>query len=188
MISNRNEQGRPMMIVMAARGWTGVNADYRLSPWATFPDHIIDVKRAIAWVREHADEIGADPNFIAIAGGSAGGHLAALAALTANDPQFQPGFEDADTSIQACIPFSGIYDFVDDDHPAGDRFADMLTRHVMKATPEEAPGLYKLASPIDHVHADAPPFFIVHGSVDTLAPSKTAERFATTLRAVAKAP
>ena len=188
MISNRNEQGLPLMNEMAARGWTGVNADYRLSPWATFPDHIVDVKRAIAWIREHADEIGADPSFIAIAGGSAGGHLAALAALTANDPQFQPGFEDADTSIQACIPIYGIYDFQDDDHPGGDRFTNMLSKHVMKATADEAPALYKAASPITHVHADAPPFFIVHGSVDTLAPSKTARRFAEALRAVSKAP
>jgi acetyl esterase/lipase len=188
MISNRNEQGLPLMHEMAARGWTGVNADYRLSPWATFPDHIIDVKRAIAWIREHADVIGADPDFIAIAGGSAGGHLAALAALTANDPQYQPGFEDADTSIQACIPIYGIFDFVDDDHPGGDEFAKILSRHVMKATPEDDPALYKAASPIAQIHADAPPFFIVHGSVDTLAPSTTARRFATELRSVSKAP
>ena len=188
MISNRNEQGLPLMNEMAARGWTGVNADYRLSPWATFPDHIVDVKRAIAWIREHADEIGADPSFIAIAGGSAGGHLSALAALTSNEAQFQPGFEEADTSIQACIPIYGIYDFDDPDHPGGDHFSNMLARHVMKTTPDDDPALYKAASPIDQIHADAPPFFIVHGSSDTLAPSKTARRFATELRRVSKAP
>ena len=188
MISNRNEQGRPMMNEMASRGWTGVNADYRLSPWATFPDHIIDVKRAIAWVREHADQIGADPSFIAIAGGSAGGHLAALAALTANDPQFQPGFEDADTSIQACIPFYGIYDLQDEDHPGKEHFDRMLSRHIMKATPDDDPALYKAASPLSHVHPDAPPFFIIHGAMDTIAPAGTARRFADALRAVSKAP
>ena len=188
MISNRNEQGLPLMNEMAARGWTGVNADYRLSPWATFPDHIVDVKRAIAWIREHADEIGADPSFIAISGGSAGGHLAALAALTANDPQFQPEFEDVDTSIQACIPIYGIYDFLDPDHPGGEEFAKILSKHIMKATPDDNPALYKTASPMSHVHPDAPPFFIVHGAVDTLAPSKTARRFADSLREVSKAP
>ena len=188
MISNRNEQGLPLMNEMAARSWTGVNADYRLSPWATFPDHLIDVKRAIAWIREHADEIGADPDFIAIAGGSAGGHLCALAALTANDPQFQPGFEDADTSIQACVPFYGLYDLLDVDHPGGDEFRKLLTRHIMKASPQDDPRLYEIASPIFHIHADAPPFFIVHGASDTLAPSAAARRFAQELRAVAKAP
>ena len=188
MISNRNEQGRPMMNEMAARGWTGVNADYRLSPWATFPDHIIDVKRAIAWIRDHADEIGADPGFIAVAGGSAGGHLAALAALTANDPQFQPGFEEADTSIQACIPIYGIYDLTDEDHPGAEELGKILSKHIMKATPDDDPELYKAASPMSHIHPDAPPFFIVHGSVDTLAPSATARRFAEGLREVSKAP
>ena len=188
MISNRNEQGLPLMHEMAARGWTGVNADYRLSPMATFPDHVIDVKRAVAWIRENADAIGADPDFIAIAGGSAGGHLAALAALTANDPQFQPGFEDADTSIQACVPFYGVYDFEDDEHPGGDRWADIVARYIMKATREDDPALYKSASPIAHVHRGAPPFFIVHGEFDTLVAPASARRFAAELRRVAKAP
>jgi len=48
---------------------------YRLSPRAPFPDHIIDVKRAIAWVKEHIAEYGGDPGFVVLTGGSAGGHL-----------------------------------------------------------------------------------------------------------------
>ena len=59
------------------------------------------VKRALAWVKQHIAEYGGDPDFIAITGGSAGGHLSSLAALTPNYPQFQPGFEDADTRVQA---------------------------------------------------------------------------------------
>ncbi|MGH3393021.1 MAG: alpha/beta hydrolase fold domain-containing protein, partial [Actinomadura sp.] len=55
---------------------------YRLSPKATWPDHLIDVKRAIAWYREHAAAYGGDPDFLVVTGGSAGGHLAAMAALT----------------------------------------------------------------------------------------------------------
>jgi acetyl esterase/lipase len=189
MISNRNEQGIQLMQEMAARGWTGVNADYRLSPWATFPDHVVDVKRAIAWVREHAEEIGADPRFIALAGGSAGGHLAALAALTPGDPRFQPGFEEADTSIQACVPLYGVYDLLDRDGDQGhDRAIEMLSRHVMKATPEDDPELWRAGSPIDRITRDAPPFFIVHGSKDTLAPVATARRFAERLRQTARCP
>ena len=94
-------------------GWVGFNIDYRLSPAATFPDHLVDVKRAIAWVREHAAEYGADPDFVCLTGGSAGGHLCALAALTADDPAYQPGFEDADTSVAAAVPFYGVYDLTD---------------------------------------------------------------------------
>ena len=83
-------------------------------PRYTWPDHVVDVKRAIAWVREHADEYGVDPDRICIAGGSAGGHLCALAALTADDRSLQPGFEDADTSVAAAAPFYGVYDFLDE--------------------------------------------------------------------------
>ena len=67
---------------MAAKGWVCVAINYRLSPRDPFPAHVIDVKRAIAWIREHIAEYGGNPDYIAITGGSAGGHLAALAALT----------------------------------------------------------------------------------------------------------
>ena len=78
-----------------------VSINYRLSPRSTWPDHIVDVKHAIAWVQANIAEYARDPDFIAITGGSAGGHLSSLAALTANDPTFQPGFEDVDTRVQA---------------------------------------------------------------------------------------
>ena len=89
----KDRQGQLLMRQMASRGWVCCNVDYRLSPMATFPDHLVDVKRAIAWIRDNADELGVDPEFIAVTGGSAGGHLTALVALTANQPRFQPGFE-----------------------------------------------------------------------------------------------
>ena len=189
VISNRNEQGLPLMNEMAARGWVGVNADYRLSPWATFPEQVYDVKRAIAWVRDHAAEIGAEPGFIAIAGGSAGGHLAALAALTANDARFQPGFEEADTSIQACVSFYGVYDLLDrGGHHGHERFIELLTHHVMKASPEEDPERWEAGSPIAQVSADAPPFFVVHGAADTLAPVAGARAFVARLRELSDSP
>ena len=74
------------------------------------PAQIIDVKQAIAWIRENIAAYGGDPDYIAITGGSAGGHLSALAALTPNDPAWQPGFEDADTSVQVAVPHYGVYD------------------------------------------------------------------------------
>jgi len=84
---------------LAELGWVCVAINYRLSPRSTWPDQIVDVKRALAWTKEHIAEYGGDPDWVAITGGSAGGHLSSLAALTPNDPQFQPGFEDADTSV-----------------------------------------------------------------------------------------
>src|SRR5438552_275064 len=111
VIGNKDQQGIPLMQHLAARGWVCVAPNYRLSPRATFPDHLVDLKRAIAWTREHAAEYGADPDFIVVTGGSAGGHLTALVALTQNDPEYQPGFESADTSVQAAVPYYGVYDF-----------------------------------------------------------------------------
>ena len=113
VLGSKNEQGIPLLNHLASCGWVGFNADYRLSPTVKFPGHLVDLKRALVWIREHADEYGVDPNFIAVTGGSAGGHLCALMALTQNDPAFQPGFEDADTSVQAAVPFYGVYDLTD---------------------------------------------------------------------------
>ena len=108
---NKRGQAHPLMSHLAELGWICVSINYRHSPRNTWPDHVVDVKRALAWVKTHIAEYGGDPEFIAITGGSAGGHLSALAALTPNDPQFQPGFEDVDTRVQAAVPFYGIYDF-----------------------------------------------------------------------------
>ena len=119
VIGDKREQGIPMMHELARRGWVCVAINYRLSPRATWPDHIVDCKRAVAWVREHIAEYGGDPAFIAVSGGSAGGHLSSLLALTPNQPEWQPGFEDIDTSVDACIPFYGVYDMTVDPAAVG---------------------------------------------------------------------
>jgi len=105
MIGEKEQQAKPLMYHLAERGWLCVAINYRLSPRAAFPAHIIDVKKAIAWIREHIAEYGGNPDFIAITGGSAGGHLSSLAALTPNRPEWQPGFEDVDTPLQSAVPF-----------------------------------------------------------------------------------
>ncbi len=94
VIGDKREQGLPLLHELARRGWVTVTINYRLSPRATWPDHLVDCKRALAWVREHIAEYGGDPGFIAVSGGSAGGHLCAMVALTPGDPAFQPGFEE----------------------------------------------------------------------------------------------
>jgi len=188
-IGDKREQAKPLMNLLAANGWACVAANYRLSPKASFPDHIVDVKRAIAWIREHGPDYGLDPSFIAITGGSAGGHLSSLAALTANDPEFQPGFEDADTSLAACVPFYGIYDFLDRAGAhRGQSMEGFLEKYVMKVSVAEQREVWEKASPLSHVRPDAPPFFVIHGSHDSLAPVENARTFVTALREVAREP
>ena len=191
VIGDKREQGKPMLYELAARGWVCVAINYRLSPKAKWPDHIVDVKRALAWVKEHIAEYGGDPGFIALSGGSAGGHLCALAALTAGDPAFQPGFEDADTSVQACVPFYGVMDLTSDPEGSaifGPGLVEMLEKTVMKVKESDHPDVFRNASPTYRVQAEAPPFFVLQGTNDTLVPVETARRFVERLRAVSRSP
>lgn len=89
---------------------SGLNVDYRLSPRATFPEHLIDVKRALVWIASTADELRGRPRLHRRHGGSAGGHLAALVGLTAGDPEHQLVFESADTRVQGVVAFYAVYD------------------------------------------------------------------------------
>ena len=169
VIGDKREQGLPLMGHLASRGWVCFAINYRLSPQATFPDHIVDVKRAIVWIREHAHEYGGDPDFICVTGGSAGGHLTALTALSAGDPRFQPGFEEADTRVAAAVPFYGVYDWLD---RAGDRGSQAMTpflaKTVLKVAPEDDPALWDAGSPITHISSDAPPLLAIQGTHDAL--------------------
>ncbi len=189
VVGSKNAQGLMTMNHMASRGWTCVNISYRLSPRATFPDHLLDVKEAIRWVREHGKDHGCDPDFLVIAGGSAGAHLASLAALTANRPEYQPGFEQVDTSVQGCVAYYGVYDFTDrHGHWPHRSFRLLLEWLVMKKRRSEAPEAYEEASPIAQVSDQAPPFLLLHGDHDTLAPVEEGRAFARTLRASSRTP
>jgi len=178
ILGSKNEQGIPLMLELAARGWVCVSANYRLSPRATFPDPLVDLKRAIAWIREHGPEYGANPDFLVVTGGSAGGHLASLVALTANCPEYQPGFEHVDTSVRACVPFYGVYDFTDrHGHYRNPGLIRLLERRVMKKRLTDDRDAFDRASPMSCVTENAPPFFVVHGDRDTLVPVDEARRF-----------
>lgn len=183
VIGDKREQGRPLMRELATRGWVCVVINYRLSPKGTMPDHIVDVKRSIAWIRENIAAYGGDPDFLCITGGSAGGHLSSLAALTANDPAFQPGFESVDTRVNACVPFYGVFDFID---RAGNRplggMDDTLGPLVFKCTAQENPELWDSVSPVVRVHAEAPPFLVIQGSHDSLVMAEEADTFVAALR------
>ena len=163
-----------------AHGWVGFNIDYRLSPRATFPDHVVDVKRAIAWVREHAAEYGADPDFICITGGSAGGHLCALAALTADDPSLQPGFEDADTSVAAAVPFYGVYDLTNaegDYYPELRRVGARALRVQGQARPTSPERFRARVADLPRAPPTRRRSCVLHGDRDTLVPVGDARRF-----------
>jgi acetyl esterase/lipase len=190
VIGHKNQQGRLTVHELVAAGWVCVSINYRLSPRATWPDHVIDVKRALAWVKQHIAEHGGDPGFVVIGGGSAGAHLASLCALSAADKTFQPGFEDVDLSVQGCVAYYGIYDFVDPDRHFPYRAFQslLLARIVMKQPLARARELYERASPVHHISTSAPPFLVWHGDRDSLAPVTGARAFVEKMRATSTAP
>jgi acetyl esterase/lipase len=189
MIGEKEQQAQPLMYHLAQRGWLCVAINYRLSPRAVFPAHIEDVKKAIAWIRQHVAEYGGNPDFIAITGGSAGGHLSSLAALTPNRREWQPGFEDVDTRVQAAVPFYGVYDFLDRYEIRPEMSMEgMVADRVMQCSLEENRDLWESGSPLTHVNEGAPPMFVIHGTHDSLVWVEEARTFVSALQAVSEQP
>ena len=180
-------QGYALMSHLAELGWVCLSIDYRVAPHHPWPSHMTDVKTAIAWARANVDKFGGDRNFVAIGGTSAGGHLAALAGLTANDPEMQCELpEGSDTSVDAVVGIYGRYDWEDRSTVERARFVDFLERVVVKRRIAKHPDIFRNASPIHRVHADAPPFLIVHGTGDSVIPVAQARSFVERLRAASR--
>ncbi|AJF68258.1 alpha/beta hydrolase [Streptomyces vietnamensis] len=159
----KNTQSLPLLHRLASQGWICISANYRLRPGFSHPTHLIDAKKVIAWAREHAEEYGAAPGAaVFVSGSSAGGHMAALAALTPDEPSYQPGFEEADTSVTAVIVLNGYLGAYFDGDPA--------------------------TSPVNLVRADAPPFLIAHGDLDELVETENPKALVAALRSVSTSP
>jgi acetyl esterase/lipase len=182
-------QGYALMSHLAAKGWVCLSIDYRVAPHHRWPNHINDVKAAIAWARANVDRFGGDRDFVAVAGCSAGGHLAALAGLTADDPEYQQRLpEGSDTSVDAVVGIYGRYDWEDRSTAERERFVDFLERVVVNKRQNRHGEVFRKASPMAQVHPDAPPFLVVHGSADTVIPVEQARSFVGRLRAVSRSP
>ncbi len=188
-IGTKEQQGLLLMNRMAKRGWVCVAMNYRLAPKHPFPAQIIDVKKAIAWTRDNIASYGGDATYLVVTGGSAGGHLAALAALTPGEPDYQPGFESADTSVAGCVPFYGIYDMagLTGDKAAVDMRDYFLGPRVFCEDPMRHLEDFVQASPLAHVSPDAPDFFVLHGANDSLVHVGQARAFVEALKEQSKA-
>lgn len=180
-------QGYALLSHLAEQGWVCLSIDYRVSPHHRWPRHLVDVKTAVAWARANVDKFGGNRNFVALAGASAGGHLAALAGLTGNDPDFvaelPPG---ADTSVDAVVGLYGRYDWQDRSTPERAQFVNFLESVVVRRPIRSHPEVYRKASPIARVHPQAPPFLVVHGTRDGVIPVAQARGFVERLRSVSQ--
>jgi acetyl esterase/lipase len=182
-------QGHTLLSHLVKQGWVCLTMDYRVSPVHRWPRHIADVNAAIAWARANAAEYGGDSGFVAIAGCSAGGHLASLAGLTPGDERFRGELDDdADTSVDAVVSIYGRYDWEDRSTATRRNFQGFLERVVVGRKQSRHPEVYTAASPMARIHEDAPPFFMIHGEHDAIIPVGEARQFRTALEATSRNP
>ena len=182
--NKRKAIDKHMLDFLVHKGFALVSAEYRLSGEARFPAQIHDVKAAIRWLRAHPEVLGIDPDRIAIAGFSAGAHLAALAATTADVSQLEGecGSAGHSTRVRAASAMSAPTDFAR--NPAARDPSLNAAVPAGEVSPEERllggpvdqnPDLARLANPGAFIGPDTPPLMIVHGSCDEVVPVSQAD-------------
>ncbi|PSM42554.1 alpha/beta hydrolase [Streptomyces dioscori] len=159
---------------LAQAGFAVACPGYRLSGEAVHPAQVDDLSAALAWLHVRSGELGLDTARTVLWGESAGGHLAALLALTSarRGPAVPP--------VTGCVTWYAPTDLL---APAKDP-ADGHTFEAMLVggAPADMPERTRDASPVHHVTADAPPFLVLHGTEDHIVPSDQGVRLADALR------
>ena len=155
---------------LAAHGYASFSIDYDLRPHS-FPTSWTEAREAVLYLRTHAEQYRLDPSAIAVAGSSAGGELASLLALA---PEGPAGASDRTAvPVAAAVILNGVFDLQSDAH--------VITRYLGGRC-EAVRAACADASPEQHVHAGAPPFFVGHGTGDHVVPYAEAEAFIDQLR------
>lgn len=156
----------PMAIRLAERGYVAATISYRLSDEARYPAAIHDVKAAIRWMRTHAAEYQLDPRRIAVAGGSAGGQIAALVGVTNDMPEFDPQAQQraVSSAVQAVINIDGLSDFTSEE---ARKYEDDPRKQPSAAgawfggSYAEKPEIWKEASPLTHAGKNTPAMLFI---------------------------
>jgi acetyl esterase/lipase len=173
---------------VARRGYVVASIEYRLSGEARFPAALEDVKAAVRWLRSRAGEFGIDRNRVVIWGGSAGGHLAALAAASCDAPDLAPKYMDAalqkeSDCVQGLVAWYGVFDLraATASHAPADVNAPAAS--FLGCSPDACPEAASLASPTTHVGAGHPPTLLIHGEDDRVVPVSQSRTFQAALEA-----
>jgi acetyl esterase/lipase len=172
----KNEaRAKEICTTLTAAGYVAVSIDYRLGEGA-WPTNIYDCKNAVRFLRAHAAEYHLDPNRIAVAGGSAGGHLALMVGLTADDPAFEPTvaatpYPGVSSAVRAIVDLYGITNLLTRQKPDAKgkltgELVDGGATKVYGATREANPALWRTVSPVTHIGKKSPPVLILHGRAD----------------------
>jgi len=169
-------------IVMAQRDVAGLCISYRFSGDAHYPAAVEDANCAVRFLRAFAEDLGVDAARLGMAGGSAGGHLAAMVATTCGTARLEGtgGHGDYSSDVQALVGFNPVLDVRGmAQHPAVVEFLGGTPREVGQA-------VYEDASPIRHVDQHTPPTLLLHGTADTTVPYEQSERFCEAVRAAGR--
>jgi len=173
---------RPYAARYAERGYVVASISYRLSGEAPFPAAVQDAKCAVRWMRANAAEHKVDPNYICVLGGSAGGHIALMVGYCPDNKDLESsgGHETFSSKVQAVVDIYGPCDLT----VPGLRDASSIRRFLAEKTYDDAPDLYRKASPLHHVTKDDPPTLILHGTLDSLVPISQSDELARRLKQV----
>jgi pectinesterase len=162
----------PLAQRIASKGYVTAPVEYRLSPEASYPAAVCDVKAAVRWLRANADRYGIDPDRIAVSGCSAGAHLADLIGMTNSTADFEACVDRSGVSddVQAVIDIDGIADFVVSARISRAREARISGKELPSdalwfgGTYEEKPQTWKDASPVSHVSQRSAPVCFINSS------------------------
>ena len=172
---------------VAAAGYVAVSIDYRLGDGA-WPTNLFDGKNAVRFLRANAAKYHLDPARIAVAGGSAGGHLALMVALTSGLPGFEPSREQTpypnESSAVRCVAnFYGVTNLLTRQQTDANG-NPTATRKLMAGSlrffgaDSDAAEVLRLASPVTHVRRESPPMLTLHGRADPTVDYLQAEELA----------
>jgi acetyl esterase/lipase len=171
---------------LAQRGYVVAAINYRLAPKWSYPAQLDDCQRAVRWLRKNAKEFRVDPKRFGAAGASAGGHLALLLGTREVRDDSDADLKGISSKVQCVLSICGPTDLTDKRYAQAARDSDLgkiLIEFIGKPY-DEAPNLWKEASPIYHVSPDDAPTFIIHGDQDSIVPFEQSVRFAEALRKV----
>ena len=173
--------------VLARAGYVCASIDYALSrpAKATWPGNVHDCKRAVQFLRRYAGVYGVDPAHIGAIGGSAGGHLAAMLAVTGQDAVLEPAhpYPGVSSRVQAAVNMYGIADLftwqaTDPDGTPNGTLKYGASEQMLGCTAEGSPDVWRQASPVHHAAPGAAPILILHGDCDTTVGYNQAFEFA----------
>lgn len=179
-------QLRSLAEMFAQRGYVAAAINYRLAPKWSYPAQLDDCQRVVRWLRKRAQELRIDPKRIGAAGASAGGHLSLLLGTRETRDDSDPELKGISSKVHCVLDIFGPTDLTSEVYVRASRApipGNALVEFLGKPY-DEAPEVWKEASPLHHVSPDDAPTFIIHGDQDLLVPLEQSEKLVAALTKV----